>query len=257
MYLDDKDLTELIKSGITPTDVDPRASFALCVEKQTEILTAIDKFEDSKRKVRVAADQLRADLNLFANATLASDAPYDYTTFDPEKVRYAAGVTLNLPLDRLVQRNNYRASLVSFESQLRSLASTLDSYKDRIDRSLRTLEQARLNNQNSLESLRVAERRVENNTMLLEAGRVTIRDLREAQDGLIQAQNDLATTYTAHLTARLNLLLNLGIIDTRPDKFWLLDALKTRLTPDPRNAPPLRMPDDQVISPERFLDPPS
>ncbi len=257
LYLDDRELTELIKAGLTPVDVDAKAAFRICVEKQMEILTAIDKFEDSKRKVRIAADQLRADLNLFANATLASEGPYDYANFDPQKVHYTAGVTLNLPVDRLVQRNNYRASLVSFESQLRSLASTLDSYKNRIDRSVRTIEQARLDNLNSLESLRVAERRVENNAMLLAAGRVNVLFLREAQDGLIQAQNDLAITYTAYLTARLNLLLNLGIIDTRPDKFWLLDPLPGRLSPDQRSAPPLRMPDDQVIAPERFLDPPS
>ncbi len=255
LFLDDRDLKELIGIGLTPVDIDRPAAFHICARKHMDILNAIDRFEDSKRKVRIASDQLRAELSLFANATLQSEGPDDYTNFDPNKVRYAAGVRLNLPVDRLRERNNYRATLVSFESQLRSLSLTLDNYKDRIDRGLRTLEQTRLNYISGVESLKVSERRVLNNVMLLEAGRATIRDVREAQDGLVLAQNNLATIYTGYLTARLGLLLNLGVIDTRPDKFWLLDSLKDRLTPDQRGAPPLRMPDDRVLPPESFLEP--
>jgi outer membrane protein TolC len=257
LYLDDKDLKELIGAGLTAVDIDSKVAFQICVRKQMDILNAVDRFEDSKRKVRVAADQLRAELNLFANASLQSDEPYDYTNFDLSKVRYSAGLRLNLPVDRLRERNVYRASLVSFESQLRSLGLTLDNYKDRIDRGLRTIEQTRLNYLNAVESLTVAQRRVENNNMLLEAGRATIRDLREAQDGLIQAENDLASIYAAYLASRLGLLLNVGVIDTRPEKFWLLDPLKQLLTPNQRSAPALRMPDDQVVPPQNYLDPAS
>jgi outer membrane protein TolC len=255
LYLEDADLKQLMAAGLLTVDIDPKAAYSLCVEKQMEVLNAIDQFEDSKRKVRVAADQLRAELNLFANASLASEAPTDYTDFDPKKVRYTAGVSLNLPVDRLAERNNYRATLVAFESQLRSLGLTLDNFKDKLERGLRTVEQTRLNHFNALEQLKVAERRVENNSMLLEAGRATIRDVREAQDGLIDAQNNLTTTYADYLSARLGLLLNLGVIDTRPDRFWLNDPLKNNLTTAQRSAPPLRMPEDRVVPPEKYLDP--
>jgi len=257
LYLDDKDLKELIAAGLTPVDIDQRAAFEICVQKQMDVLNAIDEFEDSKRKVRVAADQLRADLNIVANATAISEAPDDYTNFDPDTVVYTAGVRLNLPVDRLPERNAYRATLVSFESQLRSLSLTLDNFRDRIDRGLRTVEQARLNHLSATESLKVAQRRVENNTMLMEAGRATVRDVREAQDGLIQAENNLATIYAQYLTARLSLLLNVGLIDTRPDKFWLLDPLQEQLTPAQRGPSPLQMPDDRVLPPEDFLEPSS
>ena len=184
LFLEDKDLEELIGAGLIPVDIDRQAAFEICVQKQMDVLNAIDKFEDTKRKVRVAADQLRADLNVVANATLASTAPDDYTKFDPNLVVYTAGVRLNLSVDRLPERNVYRATLVSFESQLRSLSLTLDNFKDRIDRGLRTLEQDRLNYVSAAESLKVAQRRVENNVVLMEAGRATVRDVREAQDGL-------------------------------------------------------------------------
>jgi len=91
----------------------------------------------------------------------------------------------------------------------------------------------------------------------MEAGRATVRDVREAQDGLIQAQNNLATIYAQYLAARLNFLLNVGVIDTRPERFWLLDPLPEQLTPAQRGPSPLRMPDDRVLPPEKFLEPSS
>lgn len=257
LYLDDRDLKELMAAGLAPVDVGSKAAFRISVEKQMDVLNAIDKFEDYKRKVRVAADQLRADLNVFANASLSSEGPDDYANFDLNKVRYTAGVRLNLPLDRLRERNTYRAALVSFEAQLRSLGLTLDTFKDRIDRGLRTVEQTKINHEIAVESLKVAERRLENNVMLLAAGRATIRDVREAQDGLISAQNNLAATYANYLSARLGLLVNIGVIDTRPDKFWLLDPLQGRLKPEQRGVTPLRMPEDRVLPPENYLDPAS
>lgn len=254
VFLQDADFEELVQAGLTPVEIDRTYAFEVCLRNQMEILNAIDRFEDSKRRVRIAADQLRADLNLFANATLASEGPDDYLNFDAEQVRYTAGVRLNLPIDRLRERNSYRATLVSFESQLRSLSLTLDTYKDRIDRALRSIEQARLNFVNAEESLRVAQRREENNRMLLEAGRATIRDLREAQDQLIFAENNLANLYANYLAARLSLLVTIGVIDTDQEKFWLADPLNN-LQPNERSAPPLRMPDDLVTPPESFLEP--
>ncbi len=258
LFLDDKDLQELIGAGLIGVDISPEAAFRICVEKQMDLLNQIDKFEDSKRKIDVAADQLRAEVNFFAGGTLQSprSAP-DYVHFDANKVEYNAGFTVNLPVDRFLQRNVYRRTLVSFESELRLLSLTLDNYRDRIDRGLRSVEQTRLNYLSAAEALKVAQRRVENNVMLMEAGRATVRDVREAQDGLIQAQNDLASIYADYLGTRLDLLLNIGVIDTRPEKFWLFDPLKEQLTPAQRGASPLRMPDDQVMPPENFLEPSS
>ncbi|HNQ87135.1 MAG TPA: TolC family protein [Verrucomicrobiota bacterium] len=257
LCVEDQDLTDLIGVGLVPVEVSRKAAFSLCVNRQMELLNAIDRFEDSKRKVRIAADQLRPDLNVFGSASLASEEPDDYTEFDLNKLRYTAGFTLNLPLDRRRERNTYRATLIAFESQLRSLVQSFDDYKNRIDRGLRTVEQSRLNYLNAVEGLKVAERRVENNSMRLEAGRTTILYLREAQDNLVRVQNILAGTYTAYLTARLELMLNIGVLDTRPGQFWLQDPLKDRLAPDQRGVSPLQMPEDQVLPPETFFEPAS
>jgi hypothetical protein len=53
-----------------------------------QILNYIDEFEDSKRAIRISADQLKPGLNLTAAAALETDGT-DYTRFDPKK--YSAG----------------------------------------------------------------------------------------------------------------------------------------------------------------------
>lgn len=255
LILDDRDLKALESVGLVRTEVDRDAAFRMAVAQQMDILNAIDRFEDAKRKVRLAADQLRPGLSFAGNASVSSEEPYDYTNFDFDQMRWSAGLTLDLPVSRLRERNTYRATLVSFEAQLRSLVSTLDNFRNRIDRGLRTLEQERLNYLSRLEALRVAERRADMNQMLLEAGRVQIRDVREAQDALIQAQNNLTTALVNYLGSRLDLLLDLGILLTDQDQFWLKDPLAERLQDSQRGLPPLHMPDDQVTPPDTFLEP--
>jgi hypothetical protein len=111
-YLDDNALHELEQNGLVPVRLIPDEAYLLAVRKQLQILNAIDQFEDSKRKIRVAANRLKADLNLFANASLDSERPTDYTKFDPDQIRAGVGIELDLPLDRLRERNTYRATLV-------------------------------------------------------------------------------------------------------------------------------------------------
>lgn len=257
IFLDDADLRELIQQGEVPVEIGRDAAFAMALDKQMNILNAIDRFEDSKRRIRVAADQFMPGLNLAGNMQLPSEPPDDYMNFELDKVRYSASLQLDLPVDRLRARNAYRQTLISFESQIRSLSLTLDSYRDRIDRGLRSIEEARLNLVNGLEQLRVAERRLDNERMRLEAGRNTVRDLREAQDNLIIVQNRMANLYTSYLSARLGLLLNAGVLDINPPKFWLRDPITAQLTPEQRGTPPLRMPDNAIVPPETFLEPSS
>lgn len=258
VYLDDADLRQLIEAGLMPVEISSQAAFEMALQNQMDILNAVDAFEDSRRQVRIEANQLKSDLDFDGNLSVESDrrkGPEDFLNFDMDEVRYSLGVRLDLPIDRLRERNSYRRALIDFERSMRALSNTLDDYRDRVDRGIRSLEQARLNYLNGAEALRVAERRVDNTRLLLEAGRATLRDVREAQDSLISAQNNLSNLYASYLSFRLNLLLNMGALETRTERFWLQDPLRNILGPSQRSSPALRMPDDAVLPPEHFLEP--
>jgi outer membrane protein TolC len=225
LFLEDQALAEVQKAGLVPVPMDPDAAYRQAVARQLQILNAIDDFEDKKRKIRVAADGLKPGLDFFANASLKSEEPTDYTNFDPDKVRAGVGVELDLPLDRLRERNEYRTVLVNFESELRELTLTLDTLKDSIERGLRNVETRRQNYLIQQNALELANRRVESNTLLLEAGRGEVRDLIESQDAQVAAQNAVTTALVAYQESRLQLMLDIGALDRSKPQFWLKDHL--------------------------------
>ena len=240
IHLDDTPLQELAQRGPVQVAVQTDFAYALAVDRQLPILNAIDTFEDAKRKIKVAANQLLPDLNLLADASWDSERPTDYTSFDPDDIRAGVGVELDLPIDRLRQRNNYRATLIAFEAELRDLTLTLDSLKIAIERGLRDLEQRRQTYIIQQGALEVANRRVDATSQSVEAGRVEVRDLIEAQDAQVAAQNAVIASLVSYQQSLLQLLLDLGILETEIPSFWLKDQLANYLQgqqPAPAEAP--------------------
>ena len=225
IHVEDRPLEEAAKNGLVDAQLDVQAAYKLAVARHTQILNAIDKYEDLQRKVRVFKDRLKPGLTVSGDVSLDSDGPTDYTKFDPNKVRAGAGVKLDLPFDRLKERNSYRSALISFEAELRNLTLTLDSLHDDIERGLRTLEQRRQNYEIQKVALDLANRRVRSTALLQQAGRAEVRDLVDAQDSQIAAQNAVTSALVSHQEARLQLMLDIGALKTDAPKFWLRDHL--------------------------------
>lgn len=251
--LDATPLARLEAAGLIEVPLDPDVAYKLAVERQLVVMNAIDQFEDIHRKVRIARDALRTDLNFFADASLESEGPVDYTEFDPKKIRGGVGLELDLPIDRLRQRNNYRATLVTFEAEIRELTLALDSLKQDILGGLRTLNQRRQNYEIQKNALELANRRVASSTMLLEAGRAEVRDLVEAQDAQIAAQNAVTAALVSYQQARLQLMLDIGALSTSERDFWLKDHVAPFVGGVMQAAGPARLDDVQVLPPDRYL----
>lgn len=225
LYLDDSALEELIATGLVTTTVPAERAYRLATERQLQVLNSIDRFEDAKRKINVAADRLKADLNLVADASWRSEGPTDYTRFNPDDIRAGVGLELDLPFDRKRERNSYRATLISFESQLRTLTLVLDELMENIQRGLRTLAQRRQNYEIQRNALMLANRRVASTTLLLQAGRVDVRDVSDAQDAQINAENALVAALVDYQEVRMQLALDIGALDATQPKFWLADQI--------------------------------
>ncbi len=219
--LDESALTELQAIPPVPALLTDQQSYEIALSKRLDLLNEIDIFEDSKRKIYVAKDRLKPDLILFSNASLQSEGPTDYYRFDINDYRLSGGVQLDLPLNRLVERNAYRSSIISFERQLRTLAAFLDDLKNDVRTDLRTLEQSRQSYEIQTNAIALANRRVESAELLLQAGRNQVRDVSDAQTAQVQAANAVTSTLVDYHLARLRLLLDLGILKTGKEKFWL------------------------------------
>ncbi|MBN9689610.1 MAG: TolC family protein [Verrucomicrobia bacterium] len=225
LALDDDELRAVEQVGLVPVSLDPIAAYQLGVKQYLPLLNDIDQFEDSQRDVRIAADRLRPGLDIFADVSLDSERPTDYLNFNPNDYQAGVGIELDLPLNRVRERNNYRASLIAFESELRSLTLALDQLREEINRGMRTLEQRRQNYEIQKNALALANRRVESTELLLQAGRAEVRDLVDAQDSQIASQNAVTVALVDYQEVRLQLMLNLGILNTSQSQFWLRDHL--------------------------------
>ncbi len=220
LNLDDSSLEELQKIGLQAIQLPDRSGYEMAVTNKFDIINEIDRFEDSKRKIKVAADSLRANLTFLTDASLQNDAT-DYANFDPGNFKASAGLQLDLPFNRRSERNTYRTRLIEFERELRSLTITLDNARDAVREDLRDLEQLRQNYEIQQEALVLANKRVEVTPELIEAGRAQIRDLLEAQSAQLAAQNAVTVVLVDYLAARLKFLVDIGVLTMDGDQWWL------------------------------------
>jgi outer membrane protein TolC len=218
LKLDDLALRELVQEGLTPLELNARNGYLVAITNRLDMLNQIDQYEDSQRKVRVAADNLQPSLNLVADAKLTDQF---YSSFSPEDFTANAGLQLGLPLDKLTERNAYRTSLISFEKQLRALATELDGLREDIRQGTRQLAQQRENYFIQQNALALAQQRVNVMPLLLDANQADIRDQLEAQADLVSAQNAVTGAMVNYHVARWNLLKNLGVMRVETGQFWL------------------------------------
>lgn len=255
LRLSDAEMESLQETGLILVNLNTVHGFGIALDHRLPLLNAIDQFEDAKRKVRVAANDLKADLGIFATASVDSEEPTNYDQFDFDEVRTSVGLQLDLPLDRLRERNNYRATLIQFETELRFLALTLDALRSLIDQNLRELERLHQNYLIQTNAVALAERQVSGARLSIESGNAIYRDLEEAQDDLIAAQNAQTAALVDYLQARLNLLLELGVLNTDTNRFWLTEASKITLPEGMDNnfRTSTISEDNEVISPEELF----
>ena len=252
VVLDDAELGNLKQFGLQPVPLNDKHGFQLALTNRLDILNNIDQFEDKKRKVEVAANDLLPSLAVVANYSL-KDQFYNRNSFDFGDYSGKIGLSLDLPLDKHIERNAYRKSRITFEQQLRSLMKTLDDLRDEIRSNVRTLEQNRQTYIINQKALIVAEREREKARLDMLAGeRVTPRDILEAQTAVAKAQNDVTKSLINFHTQRLKLLNNTGILNTGLSQFWV------KPQPVPGVAPVVPLPpgatqDVPVLPPAQIL----
>ena len=176
---------------------------------------------DTWRKVTIAANQLKADFNLIANANMISDPnTKNPLAFSNDASRFSVGIQFDSPLNRLAERNQYRASLITYQRSRRNYMQLSDQIEQQIRSDIRSLRLQRISFEIARQSLIAAARQLENEQLLLtapnqgqagnagSAGDATLRKLR-ALDQLLSARDGLAGSFIRYEQQRIRLLLDL------------------------------------------------
>lgn len=255
LRLSPEEMDALEVSELVPFYLDPDQGFEIALKHRLPLKNEIDRFEDSRRLVRVTADALKPGLDFFADASITSEGPLNYRDFDVRDLNANVGLALDLPINRKLERNAYRASLIRFQQQLRSLSLSFDQLRNTIDQGVRELQQFRQNYIIQKGAVKLAETRVEGAQLNLEAGEAILRDLQDAQDSLISAQNQRTTALVDYMEARLNLLIELGILNPEIEKYWISPkaSIIDVSTPPPGALPDSFLEGEEVLSPDELF----
>ncbi|MEF8788115.1 MAG: TolC family protein, partial [Planctomycetota bacterium] len=183
----------------------------IATSNRLDLQTARDEIADARRKVKVAINDLKPglDVTLEAGSTTGNTRPVD---FSGDNNRYTAGLELDLPLERTAERNRYREQLIDLQSAQRAAERSRDQIIQGVREAWRSYFRAWESYRIQKNSVELAQERVDSTTMLLEAGRASTRDMLEARESLIQAQNSLSQSLVGYRVTRLELARDMGTL---------------------------------------------
>jgi len=219
LVLDDQELAQL---AIRHPQISAEDAIQVALAARLDYQSARDQVEDSTRKVKLAADGLKMQVDLVAGASINNNQA-DTTGFplpQLDRYRWNAGLNLDPALDRKPQRNTYRVALISQGQSARSQAQLEDQIKLEVRDNWRALEQAKRNYEISEISVKTAERRVEEQNLLAELGRASALDQVDAQNSLVDALNQRTQALVGHTIARLRFWDSMGIVYVKENGQW-------------------------------------
>ncbi len=203
-----------------PVNYELDSAIEVAMENRLDLRNRREQLEDVERNLRLAKNALLPDLEVALGATLATDPSDSFGGDDLERSDARLAVTLGVPLDRVRERNAYRSAELSLGRARRDLEQFVDQLRVEIQSSFRELERR-------LQSLEIQRQLIEDQTKNLriaelrfERGELPNRDVVEANQSLLDAQNALIDEQVNYEIARLQLQRDLGILFVGEDGMW-------------------------------------
>jgi hypothetical protein len=189
----------------------------LALKYRLDLQTARDQVEDARRHVENAKNGLLPDLNLSGQTTFGNRLARSTTGLDERSNTYSARLDLDLPVDRVAERNVYRSRLIDVRRAQRSVELLRDAIMSDVRESLRLIQQSQLTLQIQRQAIELAQKRRENAYELLRSGKSTsTRDLVEAQNSFLTASDAFQSANATYQVNVLRFLRNSGTLRIDP-----------------------------------------
>ncbi|HMP74901.1 MAG TPA: TolC family protein [Kiritimatiellia bacterium] len=208
-----------------PYELDVAVAIGLALERRPDLTITRGRLEDARRALVVAEDALRAGLKLEVKGAAGESRSYgsadrDDAELRPDRGVYTARLTSDLPWRRVDERRAYREQLLAIDEAERAVEQAEDQVKAQVRDNLRALALARESYRIQQLALDVAQRRVESSEMFLQAGRVQIRDVLEAQEALLNALNAVTAVTVNYRLAELALQRDMAVLEVDDEGRW-------------------------------------
>ena len=229
VQLDMNELTALRKSVGTDMTLSPQQAVEIALDQRLDLANVNDGVIDAERKVDVAADAIRAELNLvgIANpqnpsgrASVPSRSLENSSDLELTRDRYAVALELDLPIDRLFEKNEYRRSLITLMRQQRAYLQMSDTVVLEVRATHRRMTEARQRYQIEQKSSQLAKKRTANTLLLLQYDRASTRDTLDAREDYLDTKNASTEAMVDYAVATLDFFRDTEIMKVKPDGSW-------------------------------------
>jgi len=211
--------------GAGPLEMPAAEAVVIALANRLDLQTSVGEVYDAQRKVVVAANALEMGLELVGSGRAGArraigTAGLADAALRPEHGVYTFGLNVDLPMERTAEQDAYRETYISLERSVRNVQELEDQIKLEVRNALRTLLQARESYRIQVEAAELADVRVESTALFLKAGRAQVRDVLEAQQALVDAQNALTAALVDYRVAELSLQRDMGVLQVDDDGLW-------------------------------------
>lgn len=245
---------------IEPRPIAEESAITFAHQNRLDILNSKAQVVDAFRRVEVAADALQSDLSVSGTAALGSEPGKNNPfRFDSSAARYQVGVQFDGPLNRLNERNNYRATQIAYQQTARNYMADKDRVANEVRAVLRQLELSRLNFKIARQQLVAASRQVNSAQIQLRRpdssnSNVTLF-LLQAFEGLLGAKNDLISNWVQYRIQKMRLFTALEMLYLDESGAWIneetgLEDLANFRAVDPEYFPLNWSPDGMRSAPQ-------
>ncbi|MDA7627968.1 TolC family protein [Verrucomicrobia bacterium] len=214
------DESELDNLKIHHPSITASQAIKTALETRLDLDTVRDRLQDVERRIRIAADGLQADLDLTVSGNVSSRPGSGFQLPDLDQRSWTASLGLDLPINRKRERNNYRSALIAFDRAQRQYEQFVDQMKLDIQDGWRNLEQRQREFEISEVRVELSQNRREEELLKRELGLGLALDLVDAQNDLINSQNQRTSALISHTVARLGFWRDMGILFIKENGQW-------------------------------------
>ena len=211
---------------IDKLEIDQKAAVSYALQNRLDQMNRDAQVMDSFRKIEVAADALQSELNVTGQLGLGTD-PSKNNAFrlDSSANTYRVGVQFDGPLNRLNERNVYRATQIAYQQATRNYMAGKDTIANEVRSSLRQIELRRLNFQIARQQLVAATRQVDQAQIALrtslDSNTNLTRDLLQSLQVLLNAKNNLIFNWIDYKITKIRLFTVLELLYLDDNGNWI------------------------------------
>lgn len=203
--------------GLPTPAVEINQAVAVGLQYRLDLQNERDRLADARRQVDVARNQLLPDLNLSGLASMPTDPDKRRAgvDFSPGDSNFVGGLTLDVPLDREIERARLRQAQIALERVGRRYSQERDNIAVSIRSAVRNIDLALFSTQIQEQNVRIAKLREAS----IEAApdRASARDRSDAIDARLRAEDSLASAQRDLQVAVLGYLLATDQLRVGPD----------------------------------------